>query len=184
MIGVERAGERGSVVVGSALDRTEFERVYYRQWPDVFRYALLVSRNHHDAEDIASEAFRRALEAWRAGRGPRGEVLPWLLVITRRVAIDRHRRGRLFGWLPLDRAPEPEDAREEAALRRSETWIWFEEIAAMLPDSQRDALLLRFAFDLTDEQASKVIGTSIGNVRTLVSRGLATLRERPEVMER
>lgn len=184
MIGVERAGERGPVVVGSATDRAEFERIYLRHWPDVFRYALLVSRNHHDAEDIAAEAFRRALEAWCSGRGPGGEVLPWLLLITRRIAIDRHRRGRLFGWLPLDRAPEASESREDAALSRSETWIWFEEMARVLPDPQREALILRFGFDLADAEAAKVLGTSPGNVRTRVSRGLATLRQRPEVMER
>lgn len=148
MIGLERAGERRLVVVEKAVDPTEFQRIYYRTWPDVYRYAWLLLRHREDAEDVASEAFRRALEAWCSGHGPRGDVLPWLFTITRRIAIDRHRRGRLFGWFPLERAPEPESAGAEAAFRRSEMWIWFEQLCVVLPEQQREALFLRFQFDL------------------------------------
>jgi DNA-directed RNA polymerase specialized sigma24 family protein len=53
-----------------------------------------------------------------------------------------------------------------------------------LPEAQREALILRGQFDLSDAEAAIVMGTSVGNVRTRVSRGLATLRQKPEVMER
>ena len=168
----------------TALERSEFQSIYHRTWPDVFRYAFVLLRHREDAEDVASEAYRRALESWDAGRGPEGEPLPWLFLITRRIVIDRHRRTRLIGWLPLEHAPEPEDRAEEAAFRRSEVWIWFEQMCRLLPEQQREALFLRFQFDLSDAETSRVMGTSAGNVRTLVSRGLATLRQRPEVMER
>jgi len=184
MIGLERAGEHGLVVVERAVDRAEFQRVYYQTWPDVFRYAWLLTRHRQDAEDVASEGFRRALEAWCSGHGPRGEILPWLFTITRRIAVDRHRRGRLFGWLPLERTPEPQTTGAEAEFRRSEFWIWFGQLSSVLSERQREALLLRFQFDLSDAEAARVMGTSVGNVRTLVSRGLTTLRGRPEVMER
>ena len=166
------------------LDRREFQRIYHHTWADVFRYAFVMLGHREDAEDVASEAFRRALESWDVGRGPEGEPLPWLLLTTRRIVIDRHRRKRLIGWLPLEHAAEPEDRDEEAAFRRSELWIWFEQLCRVLPEQQREALFLRFQFDLSDAEAGKVMGTSPGNVRTLVSRGLATLRQRPEVMDR
>jgi RNA polymerase sigma factor (sigma-70 family) len=180
---VERAGERG-LVVERAIDRGEFQQVFRQAWPDVFRYALLLSRHRQDAEDIAADTFRRAFESWADGRGPSGDVMPWLFVIARRVVIDRHRRSLLLGWLPLEHAPEPSDAGEDAAFRSSEVWIWFEQLSRVLPAKQREALILRFQFDFSDSEASKVMGTSVGNVRTLVSRGLATLRVRAEGMDR
>ena len=187
MIGVDWAGERRSLATRAetepALDTGEFERIYRRHWPDVFRYAWLLGRNHHDAEDVASEAFRRSFEAWCAGRGPSGEPLPWLLLITRRIVVDRHRRSRLVRWLSIEKTREPADERESAAFRSAEVWLWFEHLARVLPPNQREALLLRFAFDLADEDAAKVLGTSVGNTRTLVSRGLAALRRHPEVTE-
>jgi RNA polymerase sigma factor (sigma-70 family) len=184
MTGLDRAGEWGLVVVERAIDLVEFQRIYRQVWPDVYRYALLLSRHRQDAEDIAADAFRRALEAWSEARGPRGEVTPWLFVIVRRIVIDRHRRSRLFRWLPLEGAPERGDPGEEAAFRSSEVWIWFEQLCRILPPAQREALILRFQFDLSDVEASKVMGTSVGTVRTLVSRGVATLRVRAEGMER
>lgn len=165
------------------LDRCEFQSMYRRTWADLFRYAFVLLGHREDAEDVASEAFRRALESWDGGRRPEGEALPWLFLITRRIVIDRHRRKRLIGWLPLEHAAEPADQDEEAAFRRSELWIWFEQLCRALPEAQREALFLRFQFDLSDAEAGKIMGTSPGNVRTLVSRGLATLRGRPEVMD-
>jgi RNA polymerase sigma-70 factor, ECF subfamily len=179
--------ERGNVLTEDddlALRRREFLGIYHQTWADVFRYAFVLLRHREDAEDVASEAFRRALEAWDSGRGPEGEPLPWLFLITRRIVIDRHRRKRLIGWLPLDGSPEPADRDQEAAFRRSELWIWFEQLCRVLPDNQREALFLRFQFDLSDSAAARVMGTSPANVRTLVSRGLATLKARPEVMQR
>jgi RNA polymerase sigma-70 factor (ECF subfamily) len=179
--------ERGHVLTADddlALRRREFLGIYHQTWSDVFRYAFVLLRHREDAEDVASEAYRRALESWDSGRGPDGEPLPWLFLITRRIVIDRHRRRRLIGWLPLERVSEPEDHSEEAAFRRSEVWIWFEQLCRVLPDQQREALFLRFQFDLSDAEAGKVMATSAGNVRTLVSRGLAALRQRPEVMDR
>jgi len=167
-----------------AVEREDFRMVYSETWPDVFRYAWVLVRHREDAEDVASEAFRRAFESWRAGRGPQGDVRPWLFLITRRVAIDRLRRRRLISWLPLDRAAEPKASADEADFRRSEVWIWFDQMCRAIPADQREALLLRFQFDLSDAEAAKVIGTSAANVRTRVSRGLATLRLRAGGMER
>ena len=164
------------------FDRTEVQRTYYRMWADVFRYALLLLRHREDAEDVAAEAFRRALEACDDGHGPKGDVLPWLFVITRRIVIDRRRRHRLIGWLPLASVSEPSDPDE--AMRRSEVWIWFEQLCRALPEAQREALILRYQFDMSDAEAASVMGISVGSVRTRVSRGLATLRQKPEVIER
>jgi RNA polymerase sigma-70 factor, ECF subfamily len=162
----------------------EFERLYRATWPAVFRYAWLLLRQRQDAEDVSAEAYRRALEAWTDGRGPRTDALPWLFLIVRRIAIDRRRRHRLIGWLPLGSAPEPADPAIEEAFRRSEVWLWFDQLCRVLPEQQREALLLRFHFDLSDAAAAKVTGTSAANIRARVSRGLATLRQRPEVIDR
>ena len=178
-------GERKLVVDEEwAVERVDFRRLYCETWPDVFRYAWVLIRHREDAEDVASEAFRRAFESWSAGHGPQGDVKPWLFLITRRVAIDRLRRKRLIDWLPLEHARSPEASADEAAFRRSEVWIWFEQLCRALPANQREALLLRFQFDLSDTEAGKIMGTSAANVRTRVSRGLAALRARAEGMER
>jgi DNA-directed RNA polymerase specialized sigma24 family protein len=43
--------------------------------------------------------------------------------------------------------------------------------------------VLRFLFDLDDDQIGRVMGLSPAGVRTNVSRGVAALRKRPEVLD-
>jgi RNA polymerase sigma factor (sigma-70 family) len=45
-----------------------------------------------------------------------------------------------------------------------------------LPDRQRVAIVLRFYGDLTDNQTAEVMRCAPGTVRSLVSRGMTTLR--------
>jgi RNA polymerase sigma factor (sigma-70 family) len=45
-----------------------------------------------------------------------------------------------------------------------------------LPDRQRAALVLRFYEDLSEGQAAQILRRRPGTVRSLVSRGMKTLR--------
>jgi RNA polymerase sigma factor (sigma-70 family) len=176
----------GSVVAETglrALDGSEtdrgFEELYLAVWPRLYRYVWLMVRHHEDAEDVASETVRRAYEAWQRGRGPRGEPLPWLFLIARRIVIDRSRR-RLVPRLALGSvavAPASDDL-----LRDSEATIWFDQLRACLNPRQHEALMLRYLFDLGDDRIGALMGLSPAGVRTLVSRSLTALRQRPEVL--
>jgi RNA polymerase sigma-70 factor (ECF subfamily) len=159
----------------------EFELLYERHYRDVFRYCLALLREVEDAEDVTGEAFERAFRAWRAGRGPAGEALPWLLLIARRMVIDRARRQKLLRWLPLTRSAATTPAAATDA-ERLEFWLWFDQLATVLTPHQREALLLRYQQDLPMEQIALVLGISEPGVRSLISRSLATLRDHPELI--
>ena len=49
-----------------------------------------------------------------------------------------------------------------------------------LPDRQRAALVLRFFHDLPDDEIATALSCRAGTVRSLISRGLATLREQAD----
>ena len=108
VVDVERGTEELLERVGSVRSAGEveevgasFEALYRQRYRDVYRYVLLMLRSAEDAEDVTGEAFQRAFAAWNAGHGPAGQALPWLLLIARRLVIDRTRRRRLLSWLPL-----------------------------------------------------------------------------------
>jgi RNA polymerase sigma factor (sigma-70 family) len=160
------------------VDRT-FEDVYVEFWPRLYRYVWLLVRHHEDAEDIAGEAIRRALGAWNDGRGPRGEPLPWLFLIARRVVIERHRRRRIVA-LSFTSVAEP--AGPDDRLQGCESAVWFDQLRDSLTQRQHEAVLLRYLYGLGDDQIAQVMGLSQAGVRTNVSRALAALRQRPEVL--
>jgi RNA polymerase sigma factor (sigma-70 family) len=162
-------------------DRPSFEEVYRRHERDVVRYLTLMLGDPDDAQDLAADAFRRALEAWRDGRGPAGRPLPWLLTIARRLVINRWRRRRLIRWLPISR-----DMREAltgvASNGETEFWLWLEALSRTIPDRQREVLVLRYRRDLSDEEIGEVMGLTASGVRSLVARAIQSLRDHPDLL--
>ena len=53
-----------------------------------------------------------------------------------------------------------------------------------LPKRQRAAIVLRFYEDLSDVQTAEILRCSAGTVRSLVSRGMKTLRSKLEGVSR
>lgn len=158
-----------------------FEEMYVAAWPRLSRYAWVLVRHHEDAEDVAAEAVRRAYCAWQAGRGPVGDPIPWLFLIARRIVIDRNKR-RALPLLELLRARERHASTD--SLGGVEAAIWFDQLRECMSARQHEAIVLRFLLDLGDDQIGRIMGLSPAGVRTNVSRGLAALRKRPEVLDR
>jgi RNA polymerase sigma-70 factor, ECF subfamily len=147
--------------------------VHYRA---VYRYALTLTRSKEAAEDVAAEAFERALETWDV---PPASELRWLLVVARRLATDRWRRARRLAQKMVTSAAKPT---QDAAHTRTEFWLWFESVSTILTDRQREVLTLRYQRDLTDADIAAVMGLSESGVRSLVARAVAILRTHPEVL--
>jgi RNA polymerase sigma factor (sigma-70 family) len=161
-----------------ALD--SFESIYASHWNAVFRYCLALTRSVDEAEDDVAETFHRAYGSWIGGKRPAGAPLAWLFLIARRIVIDRARRRRLGSLLRLG-APVPPPV--DDAIRRSEVWLWFEQLCLALPDRQREVLVLRYHFDLPDDEIGRLMRLSPAGVRTLAARALAAIRRQPEVLD-
>jgi RNA polymerase sigma factor (sigma-70 family) len=190
MVGVAIVQEEAPAVLeGVGRERSvqeadaSFESLYRTHYRDVFRYALLMLRGFEEAEDVTAEVFGKALAAWRDGRGPEGEALPWLLLIARRTVIDRGRRRRLISWLPLDRLHPAQEPADDSGTGRTEFWVWFDRFAGALSDRQREVLILRYRRDLEDEQIGRIMGISPSAVRSLVARACEALRRNPEIWQ-
>ena len=159
-----------------------FEDIYRDHYRDVHRYVLLSLRRPDDVEDVVADTFDRAFAAWRSGHGPAGRPLPWLLLIARRIVVDRWRRNRLLRWLPLaigTARSEPSDPSRDS--ERTEFWIWLDRLAEILPERQRDVVYLRYQRDLSDDDIGEILGLSASGVRTLAARALTALRQHPEL---
>jgi RNA polymerase sigma-70 factor (ECF subfamily) len=157
---------------------TTFDELYARHHRAVLRYASLMLGDPDDGADVTADAFAAAFDAWRRGRGPTGRALPWILLITRRLVIDRWRRRRLIRWLPLlhhGATPGPDDG------ARGEFWMWLDRLAAALPERQREVVFLRYRRDMSDAEIGEVMGLSESGVRSLAARAIAALRNHPEI---
>jgi len=176
---VLRAGDDGLSVPLQPASRSATDAIatiYADHYRDVYRYLLGLTRSAEDAEELTADTFERALRNWQS-LPPR--PLPWLLLTARRIATDRWRRARRL--TRLLRASRPV-AGEPASSSETEFRVWFEAVAAVLTDRQREVLILRYQRDLTDADIGTVMGLSESGVRSLVARALAVLREHPELL--
>jgi RNA polymerase sigma factor (sigma-70 family) len=174
---LERVGDTRAVEVSDEA----FEALYRQRYRDIYRYVLLMLRSADDAEDVAGETFQRAYAAWAAGHGPAGAPLPWLLLIARRLVLDRARRRRLISWLPLGLLKPADEPAAGAETGRAEFWLWFDRFARELPTRQREVLILRYQRDLDDESIGEILGLSASGVRSLSARACEALRRNPEI---
>src|SRR5260221_989260 len=121
------------------MDPVDFGGVYERHADDVFRFALYLTANRAEAEEIVSETFVRA---WVATGGIRVETIKaYLFSIARNLYIERFRRRRHEGVMPpdvRDGAPGP----ETVAAGRDALGAVLAALQAM-PEVDRSAVLMR-----------------------------------------
>ena len=178
---------RELTTLGSALAvrggelEDSFERIYVDAWPRVLKYVWLLVRDLPEAEDLTAEALRRGYVAWSSGRLRGRDPIPWLLLTARRLVINRARRRALIAWIPLAGEPHVVDVND--ALARSESAIWFRQLARLLPARQYEVLVLRYQLTLPDAETARIMAISEAGVRSLAWRALETLRRHPEVLE-
>ncbi|WP_276861513.1 sigma-70 family RNA polymerase sigma factor [Haematobacter missouriensis] len=143
--------------------------------PALRRYALTLSRDEGEAEDLVQEALLRGHEArgtLRAG----GNIRGWLFGILHNVFVDRYRsrtaEARRIVATSLA-APQSAEAPQEAVVRLSQIRAAFLD----LPQDQREALHLVAIEGLSYAEAADIAGVPIGTIMSRISRACARLRE-------
>ncbi len=134
-------------------------------------FALLITGNPHDAQDVLQEALIGLYPKWQRVAG-QGDPLAYV----RRSIINRHlsARRRLRRLVSLDPGRLPAVDPAPAVDGRD----WAIRLIASLPERQRVAVVLRVMEDREFAEIADALGVSQVNARKLVSRGLAALRER------
>ncbi len=95
------------------------------------------------------------------------------------MATDRWRRARRLARILATRGSAGGSA--ESGLD-AEFREWFDALAGVLNERQREVLILRYQRDLADADIGHVMGLSESGVRSLVARALEILRSHPELL--
>jgi len=142
----------------------------------VYRFALHLTADPHVAEDLTAETFLRATRAWESYDPRRGTPVTWLLAIARHAYADSRRaNGRRQARERRWHAQQPQAA--EAPDAPAETLSPALRVAlATLNDREREVVALRVVLELDPTQAARVMGTSRGQVATVLHRALVRLR--------
>jgi len=147
-----------------------FEQLFREHWPDAYRAALLVVHDAAAAEDIAQEAFLRAIRS--LDRFDRGRPFaPWLHRIVVNRAID---------WARARASRREAEIQGEGAAPDQHAEIGDELLAALagLPPEHRAVIVLRHLLGYTPGEIAEYLDLPRGTVNSRLRRGLDALQER------
>jgi RNA polymerase sigma-70 factor (ECF subfamily) len=172
-----------------ARDRdVEFARDALPWLDDVYRFALSLTRNEADAEDITQETFLRAYRSWHTFQLG-SDARRWLFTICRNVFLrtrerERHRVEVEDGDVEAVAAAQAHaqgGARRDGAdalLARVDLAPAIDRALGELPEPFRSAVVLVDVEDQSYEAASEILGIPIGTVRSRLFRGRRILQDK------
>lgn len=169
--------------IARAGDGGAFRKLVDRHAKDLFRVALVLTRNRADAEDVLQETFIGAFRGLK-GFAERSSVRTWLAqILTRQAARSWNRNRNRRATLSLD-APEPGSLIDDAALgtdsaaRSAEQRIDLMTILQSLPPMHREVLVLREMQGMSYDQIAQTLGLPRGTVDSRLSRAREEFRKR------
>lgn len=156
----------------------DYEALFGKYHPALFRYLHRLTGDADVAEDLAQEAFVRLLDH----SVPEDAVEGWLFTVATNLVRDRSRtRERHLRLLQQeDYSPEPPD-RPDRLTERSERIRAVRRALQELAPRDRKMLLLREE-GLKYSEIAEAVGVAPGSVGTLLARALRRFEEAYEAL--
>ncbi|GII57780.1 DNA-directed RNA polymerase sigma-70 factor [Planotetraspora thailandica] len=136
----------------------------------LLRTAYLTCESAADAEDVLQSALERAYRNWHRLRRD-ADPEPYVRKIIVNLAISRARRRAILRLIPVHAPPDMPVPRGDVELRQV-----LLDALRMLPPRQRAVMVLRYWEDMTEAQTARILGCSVGTVKSQASKALARLR--------
>lgn len=149
----------------------DFNAFYRRYAPDVFRFALYLSGERSDAEDITSETFVRIWTS--SAKIDATTVRAYLFTIARNLHLESVRTRRRDVVLDDDFGDPLPGPYAQAAARSDVTAV--EKGMMRLQEKDRAALLLRAVDGMTYEEIARTLGISLASAKVKVHRARLAL---------
>jgi len=160
------------------LDPQVIGAVYDRYFPVVFRFVSYRVNDDPLAEDIASEAFVRLLEASKKNRGPESNLKSWLLTTASHIINDHLRRVYRRQTVELSETyTDPEFLPPDTFDLREQNRVVKDALAQLTPE-QQDVLSLRFGAGYSLEETAIVMKKKVNAVKALQFRAVAALNRK------
>src|SRR5882762_10085569 len=149
---------------------TDIGALYRKYSPDVFRFALYLSGNRHEAEDITSETFVRV---WASPeRVEAATVKGYLFTIARNLFLQELRKKP---HIELDeRLRDPQASPYAQAEQKAELDAVFAGLQK-LPEIDRAALLMRALEAMPYEGIAQALKISLASVKVKIHRARLAL---------
>jgi len=140
--------------------------------PRLWAFALRISRDQHDAEDLVQRACLRALERSHQLK-PDTSPLSWMFSIVHSTWINELRARNVRNRTSMEWDDSFLETVADPAARNPETDVMNRQVVSaveQLPEAQRAVMLLVAVEGLSYHEAAEVLDVPIGTVMSRLSR--------------
>lgn len=172
------SADDAQLVAWAKADREAFGALYTRYVDKIYSYVYYRTGNHHDAEDLTSRVFFRALGHIGSYTDRGVPFSAWLYRIAHNLVANWHRDHRRSQVIALEEtltggsladAPEIATESQEERARLLET-------IRQLPAERQQLLILKFVERLSNAEIGAVMERTEGAIKSLYHRTLLSLR--------
>jgi RNA polymerase sigma-70 factor (ECF subfamily) len=166
-------------------DEAAFATVYDQTSARAYGMVLRVVRDPAQAAEVTQDVY---LEVWRQSArfdAGKGGVLPWLLMIAHRRAVDRVRAAQSAIVRDDKYATLTEDRPFDTVSEQVQTSLEAQRVRRVLGDltpAQREAVTLAYFGGYTHTEVAELLKVPLGTVKTRIRDGLIRMRDALGVM--
>jgi RNA polymerase sigma-70 factor (ECF subfamily) len=152
-------------------DREALRLLYVRYSDNIYGYVRSIVRDDKEAEDLTQHVFMKLITAICKYDDRGVPFSAWLLRLARNAALDHLRRRRA---IPTEEPYGADTHVDDDALDRARS---LHAALDMLPDEQRDVVVMRHVIGLTPPEIAVRMGRSESSIHGLHHRGRKALQQ-------
>lgn len=159
--------------------RQAFTEVMRRYQQRVYWTARRIVGSHEEADDVAQETFVKAYLALGEFRGE-SSLFTWLYRIAVNLSLNVVRKRQVMGYLRQSEIinrliPSKDDPHKDVEF--AETASRLDRAIQHLPEKQRAVFVMRYYDEMSYEEISKVLKTSVGGLKANYFHALRKVQE-------
>ena len=150
----------------------------------IFTSIYLLVKDRYLAEDIFQDVFIRVIDTLRSGRyTDEGKFLPWVMRIAHNLCVDHFRKVKRN---PTIKTSDDRDIFEvlnfseagvDTRIMTEQTSDKVRRMIDLLPEDQREVIILRHYADMSFKEIAQLTGCSINTALGRMRYGLLNLRK-------
>ncbi len=158
------------------MKNNKLEQVYIEYHREVYLYAYSLCREHHEAQDLTSDTFYKAL---LSSDKDKPHIKYWLFRVCKNLFLDGVRKNKEYTSIDNENILITENTPLDKIIDNEERRELYNKVMKLKP-SYREIIILFHYCDLNLNEIAKITGLSYGGSKTLIFRARKKLKTRLE----
>ncbi len=165
------------LVQAAKADPSRFADIYDRYVDEVYRYVFRRVSDKETAEDITSQAFMAAVQAFPRFQWNGAPLTCWLYRIARNKITDWYRKNKRYNVVSIDDTVHPKLSETfEPQIQQIDMRNEIVRAMELLDESDREIITLKYFEDFGNQEIAAVMDISPNHVGVKLHRALKKLR--------